>query len=72
MENIKFEDLMNKINEIVSKLEDEKIEIDDAIKLFEEGTKLTAIASKKLNDIKSRAMKVISDNSKDNNDNKTK
>lgn len=38
---IKFEDKMNRLNEIVDELNDDQTSIDDAIKLYEEGLKLS-------------------------------
>lgn len=38
---VKFEDKMNRLQEIVDKLEDDKTEIDEAIKFYEEGLDLT-------------------------------
>lgn len=38
---IKFEDKMNRLSEIVDKLQSDKTEIDDAIKLYKEGLDLT-------------------------------
>lgn len=38
---IKFEDKMNRLQEIVDKLEDEDTQIDEALKLYEEGLALS-------------------------------
>ena len=38
---VKFEDKMKKLQEIVNKLEDDNTEIDEAIKLYEEGLALS-------------------------------
>lgn len=38
---IKFEDKMNRLTAVVEALENEDTSIDDAIKLYEEGLKLT-------------------------------
>ncbi len=45
-----YETAMSRLEEIVSLLENSKISLDESMKLFEEGTKLTAFCSKKLND----------------------
>lgn len=37
----KFEDKMNRLSEIVEKLENDKTEIDEAIKFYEEGLALS-------------------------------
>lgn len=38
---LKFEDKMNRLNSIVEKLENDNTEIDEAIKLYEEGLNLS-------------------------------
>lgn len=45
-----YETAMSRLEEIVSLLENSEISLDESMKLFEEGTKLTAFCSKKLND----------------------
>jgi len=42
MENLTYEEAIKKLSEIVSKLEKADTPLDESIKLFEEGTKLTA------------------------------
>lgn len=39
--SVKFEDKMNRLSEIVEKLEDDKTDIDEAIKFYEEGLALS-------------------------------
>ena len=41
MAKVKFEDKMKKLASIVEKLEDESIDLDESIKLYEEGLKLS-------------------------------
>ncbi len=45
----KFEDKMNKLKEIVDKLDDENTDLDTSIKLYEEGLKLSDELKKQLN-----------------------
>lgn len=45
-----YENAMSRLEEIVSALEEKEISLDESMKLFEEGTKLTAFCSKKLNE----------------------
>ncbi|MGN1329698.1 MAG: exodeoxyribonuclease VII small subunit [Eubacterium sp.] len=45
-----YEKAMSRLEEIVSLLENGEISLDDSMKLFEEGTNLTALCSKKLNE----------------------
>ena len=41
MEELKFEDKMNRLNEIVDLLEKGEVSLDESIKLYEEGLKLS-------------------------------
>lgn len=45
-----FENAMKRLEEIVNALEKNEVTLDESIKLFEEGTKLTAFCSKTLNE----------------------
>lgn len=45
-----YEKAMSRLEEIVSLLEKSEISLDESMKLFEEGTKLTAFCSKKLSE----------------------
>ena len=49
-ENATFESMLEHIDEITSKLEDPDITIDEGIKLFEEGVKLSALCKAKLDE----------------------
>lgn len=55
-ENTNFEDIMKKLEEIASELENGKLNLDESVKKFEEGIKL----SKKCNEILEKAEKKIS------------
>lgn len=44
----KFEDAMKKLEEIVGRMEKGDIPLDESLKLFEEGVKLTRFCSKEL------------------------
>lgn len=48
IKNLSFEDAMNKLEEIVKKLEDGKLPLEDAIKTFELGTALKKHCTEKL------------------------
>ncbi len=48
MENLTFEQAMQRLEEVVSLLEDGKATLDESMTLFEEGTKLSAYLSKLL------------------------
>ncbi|WP_432619836.1 exodeoxyribonuclease VII small subunit [Butyricicoccus sp.] len=48
MEHLTFEQAMQRLEEVVSLLEDGKAPLDESLTLFEEGTKLSAYLSKLL------------------------
>lgn len=48
--DLTFEKAITRLEEIVNILENSEVSLDDSMKLFEEGTKLTAFCSKKLED----------------------
>jgi len=49
MKEIKFEDALHRLEEIVKELEDGDVSLDDALKLFEEGQELLVFLRQKLN-----------------------
>lgn len=51
---IAFEDALKRLEEIVKELENGDIEIEKALELFEEGTRLARICAKKLSQIERR------------------
>ena len=53
-EELTYEKAMNRLEEIVSLLEKNDVSLDDTIKLFEEGTRLTAFCSEKLKNAKAK------------------
>ena len=55
MENLKFEEAMEKLEEIASELENGKLSLEESLEKFEEGMKL----SKKCNEIIENAEKKI-------------
>lgn len=55
---IKFEDKMNRLSEIVDKLQSEKTEIDEAIKLYEEGLNLTKDLQSQLKTFEDKIKKI--------------
>lgn len=52
--SIKFEDAIKKLENIVKDLESGDVEIEKALDLFEEGTRLSKICAKKLSKIERR------------------
>ena len=53
-EELTSEKAMPRLEEIVSLLEKNDVSLDDSIKLFEEGTRLTAFCSEKLKNAKAK------------------
>ena len=49
-----FEDAMKRLDEIVQEMEKGDIGIEDALKLFEEGTSLSKLCAKKLSAVEKR------------------
>jgi len=50
MAEIKFENALKRLEEIVGKLEEGNLDLDQSLELFEEGMKLSKICNKKLKD----------------------
>ena len=44
----KFEDKMNRLSSIVEKLDDEEVDLDESIKLYEEGVQIVSFCKKTL------------------------
>ena len=57
-----FEQAMERLEEIVAILESGKSTLDDSLKLFEEGTKLTAFCSDSLKTAEQKIIKLTGDN----------
>lgn len=57
-----FEENIEKLEEILSKLEDEKLSLDASVKLYEEGMKLITKCNKELEDAE-RKIKILTKNS---------
>ena len=60
-ERLSFEDALNNLQRIVSKLEDEKTSLDDSIALYEEGLKLSKLCSEKLETARLRIEQIDKD-----------
>jgi len=54
MEEIKFEDAMKRLEGIVAKLEEGELPLEETLDLYEEGTKLSKICMKKLQEAEKR------------------
>jgi len=58
-EDIKFEEALEKLEEIVEKLEAGDLSLDESLSAFEEGIKLSRLCSKQLNEAELRVEKLI-------------
>ena len=61
MNEMSYEQAVKRLEEIVSLLEKNEIELDLALELFEEGTKLTAYCEKKLSEAKQKITEIEKD-----------
>ncbi len=57
----KFDEIMSRLQFIVNQLEDNKLPVEEAIKLFEEGMALIKEGEKKLSGFDSQIKELISD-----------
>lgn len=53
-----YEEAISRLEEIVELLEKNEVSLDESMKLFEEGTKLTAFCSDKLKDAQQKITKL--------------
>jgi len=62
MENeLTFEKAMKRLEEIVNALESGAVSLDDSLKLFEEGIKLSKYCENELKNIENKAAKILED-----------
>lgn len=61
MDNITFEQAMNRLEEIIKALEDNQTSLENSVELFQEGIKLSKICSDKLAGIEDRVAKILID-----------
>ena len=59
---LNFEELIEKLEEITNKLEKEQLSLDDSVKLFEEGMRISKECNTKLEDAEKRITVLINDN----------
>lgn len=62
-DKISFEEKIKRLEEIVGKIESSDIELEDSIKLFEEGTKLSKDCQGALDDAEKKVKILVSDGS---------
>ena len=63
MADIKFEDALEKLETIVEELESGDLNLDEAIKKYEEGMSLSKLCYKKLNEIQKKIEVLVKDSS---------
>ncbi|MFH1449016.1 MAG: exodeoxyribonuclease VII small subunit [bacterium] len=51
MKKVKFEEALNRLEKIVKQFEENELGLEESLKLFEEGIKLSAICQDKLNEV---------------------
>lgn len=61
MDNMTYEQAITRLEEIVSQLEKSDISIDESLKLFEEGTRLTSFCKDKLENAKAKITEIKKD-----------
>ena len=62
MEELSFEESLEKLEEIVNKLENGDVPLDDAIEEFKKAMDLVKICNDKLNDAEESIAKIVKDN----------
>lgn len=58
---LKYEEAVKRLEEIVSLLEKNEASLDDSMKLYEEGIKLSAFCNKKLSEAKQKIIELNKD-----------
>lgn len=61
-EELNFEELMVKLEDITNKLENEKLSLDESVKLFEEGMQISKECNTKLEDAEKKITILINQN----------
>ena len=61
-EELNFEELMVKLEDITNKLENEKLSLDESVKLFEEGMQISKECNNKLEDEEKKITILINQN----------
>lgn len=59
---VKFEDAMNRLNEIVNELEQNEKPLDESIQLFEEGLKLVRTCNDRLKQYEEKVSDIMKEN----------
>ncbi|MBQ3384217.1 MAG: exodeoxyribonuclease VII small subunit [Erysipelotrichaceae bacterium] len=59
MDNMTFEEAKKKLEEIVARIKSENCTLDEALKLYEEGVKLSKFCDEKLSVFKTRLSEIV-------------
>jgi exodeoxyribonuclease VII small subunit len=59
MEEMKFEDALKRLEDIVEKLESGSLELEESIQLFEEGVKLSLYCQQQLKQAEGRVQRLV-------------
>ena len=59
MENMTFEQALNRLEEIVQLLEKDTTSLDQSVDLFQEGIQLSIYCSKKINNVEDKVAKIL-------------
>lgn len=62
MPNFNFEEALIKLEEIVNKLENGELSLDDSLKIFEEGINLYRLCSKELSEAEKKISMIVQEN----------
>lgn len=58
----KFEEAMQRLEDIVEKLEESDLSLNDSLKIFEEGIKLIGFCSKRLEEVEQKVTMLVKEN----------
>lgn len=61
-DDVNFEELITKLEDITNKLENEKLSLDDSVKLFEEGMEISKLCNEKLEEAEKKITILINQN----------
>ena len=61
MENMTFEQAMTRLEDIVKKLKDHTVSLDDSVALFQEGVQLSKFCSDKLSSVEEKVSQIMID-----------
>ena len=61
MAKVSFEDSMNKLEEVVGRLEGEEVSLEESLKLFEQGVKLMNFCHLRLSEVEEKVQTLVAD-----------